>query len=115
MADNSSSNGEIKFNAVSGGGINSSSAGESNISTAQQDYTTMKSAAGDMEMEATSVGDKAGDYVRELLHEKQSLDSSQWPNALRLLDQGMIEMPRIPVYLEDTGEACSVLLDFVVA
>jgi hypothetical protein len=43
------------------------------------------------------------------------LDSSQWPNALRLLDQGMIEMPWIPVYLEDTGEACSVLLDFVVA
>jgi hypothetical protein len=47
-----------------------------------------------MEMEATSVGDKAGDYVRELLHEKQSLDSSQWPNALRLLDQGMIEFQR---------------------
>jgi hypothetical protein len=49
----------------------------------------MKSATSEMEMEPTSVGDKAGDYVRELLHEKQSLDSSQWPNALRLLDQGM--------------------------
>ncbi|XP_021938270.1 KH domain-containing, RNA-binding, signal transduction-associated protein 2-like isoform X3 [Zootermopsis nevadensis] len=87
MADNSSSNGEIKLNTVSSGGINSSSVGESNINTPQQDFTTMKSATSEMEMEATSVGDKAGDYVRELLHEKQSLDSSQWPNALRLLDQ----------------------------
>ncbi|KDR09180.1 hypothetical protein L798_00914 [Zootermopsis nevadensis] len=89
MADNSSSNGEIKLNTVSSGGINSSSVGESNINTPQQDFTTMKSATSEMEMEATSVGDKAGDYVRELLHEKQSLDSSQWPNALRLLDQAL--------------------------
>jgi KH domain-containing RNA-binding signal transduction-associated protein 3 len=87
MADTSSSNGEIKFTPLGGGGINSSSAGEPKINITQQDYVTMKSAAGDMEMEAASVGDKAGDYVRELLHEKQSLDSSQWPNALRLLDQ----------------------------
>jgi len=87
MADTSSSNGEIKFAPVGGGGINSASAGEPKINIAQQDYITMKSAAGDMEMEAAAVGDKAGDYVRELLHEKQSLDSSQWPNALRLLDQ----------------------------
>lgn len=115
MADTSSSNGDIKFTALGGGGINSSSAGEPKINIAQQDYNTMKSAAGDMEMEAASVGDKAGDYVRELLHEKQSLDSSQWPNALRLLDQGMIKIPRIFVNLEETGGACSVLLDFVVA
>jgi hypothetical protein len=90
MADNSSSNGEIKYNTICTGGINSSSVGESNINTTQQNYTIMKSATGEMEMESTSIGDKAGDYVRELLHEKQSLDSSQWPNALRLLDQGMM-------------------------
>ncbi|KAK7872719.1 hypothetical protein R5R35_002706 [Gryllus longicercus] len=42
----------------------------------------------DMDMEAEGSGaGKAGDYVRELLNEKQSLDPSQWPNATRLLDQ----------------------------
>jgi hypothetical protein len=115
MADNSSSNGEIKFTPLGGGGINSSSAGEPKTNIAQQDYVTMKSATGDMEMEAASVGDKAGDYVRELLHEKQSIDSSQCPNASRLLDQGMIKIPRILVNLEETGRACLLLLDFVVA
>jgi hypothetical protein len=98
MADNSSSNGDIKFNTISSGGINSPSVGESNINTTQLDYSSMKSETGEMRMEATPVGDKAGDYVRELLHEKQSLDSSQWPNALRLLDQGMIEIPRTDVH-----------------
>lgn len=109
MADTSSSNGDIKFTALGGGGINSSSAGEPKINIAQQDYITMKSAAGDMEMEAASVGDKAGDYVRELLHEKQSLDSSQWPNALRLLDQGMIQIPRISVNVEEHVQCCWIL------
>ncbi|KAJ9596994.1 hypothetical protein L9F63_011976 [Diploptera punctata] len=79
MADNSSSNGELKF----GAGV-----GESNINTADQDYNIMKSDSGGMEMDTGAVSpEKAGDYVRELLQEKQSLDSSQWPNALRLLDQ----------------------------
>ena len=88
MADNSSSNGDIKFN-VSSGGMNNSGVGEST----QQDYSTMKSDSGGMEMETGTMStEKAGDYVRELLQEKQSLDSSQWPNALRLLDQGMIVM-----------------------
>lgn len=79
MADKTSSNGDIKF--VSSGDTN-------NSDTTQQDYNTMKSDTGDLEMETSTVSaDKAGDYVRELLQEKQSLDSSQWPNALRLLDQ----------------------------
>ncbi|PSN38158.1 hypothetical protein C0J52_25845 [Blattella germanica] len=87
MADNTSSNGDLKFS------LDSSGVGDSDINTTQQDYTsTMKSATGEMEVESAPSADKAGDYVRELLHEKQSLDSSQWPNALRLLDQGMVEM-----------------------
>ncbi|XP_012288511.1 KH domain-containing, RNA-binding, signal transduction-associated protein 2 isoform X2 [Orussus abietinus] len=31
--------------------------------------------------------DKAGEYVRELLHEKLEIDSQKWPNAHRLIDQ----------------------------
>lgn len=35
-----------------------------------------------------SQADKTGEYVRELLQEKLEIDSSKWPNALRLIDQG---------------------------
>lgn len=33
---------------------------------------------------------KAAEYVRELLSEKISLDQGKWPNAARLIDQGII-------------------------
>lgn len=47
----------------------------------------MKGETGDMETnQVDSV--KAGEYVRELLKEKMSLDPAQWPNAMRLVDQG---------------------------
>lgn len=36
--------------------------------------------------------DKAGEYVRELLQEKVELDTQKWPNAIRLIDQGMCEV-----------------------
>lgn len=35
-----------------------------------------------------STDSKSGEYLRELMDEKHKLDSSQWPNAARLLDQG---------------------------
>lgn len=82
MADNSSANGDLlnRNNNLS-------------ILDCLSDTNSANNQSGmknDVEMESQISPDKAGDYVRELLHEKQSLDSSQWPNALRLLDQGTI-------------------------
>ena len=39
--------------------------------------------------ESNPASRKAGEYVRELLSEKLSLDQSKYPNASRLVDQGM--------------------------
>lgn len=35
-----------------------------------------------------SADPKSSEYLRELMEEKHKLDSNQWPNAARLLDQG---------------------------
>ncbi|XP_075231007.1 uncharacterized protein LOC142329928 isoform X1 [Lycorma delicatula] len=37
--------------------------------------------------EGSQTDGKVGEYVRELLKEKMSLDPAQWPNAMRLIDQ----------------------------
>uniref|UniRef100_A0A1B6D4L2 K Homology domain-containing protein n=1 Tax=Clastoptera arizonana TaxID=38151 RepID=A0A1B6D4L2_9HEMI len=58
---------------------------ETNNSESQEDIQ-MKSDSGDMET-GQSDGLKAGEYVRELLKEKMSMDPGQHPNAMRLLDQ----------------------------
>ncbi|XP_063237083.1 KH domain-containing, RNA-binding, signal transduction-associated protein 3-like [Bacillus rossius redtenbacheri] len=78
-----SSNGEILNRNASGSASGANSVGDPKIS---QLNSEMKSEGADMELEGISA-EKAGEYVRELLQEKQSLDSSQWPHALRLLDQ----------------------------
>ncbi|KAJ8869213.1 hypothetical protein PR048_030785 [Dryococelus australis] len=80
-----SSNGEILNRNASGTASGANSVGDSKSSSQQN--SEMKGEGGEIEMEGGS-GEKAGEYVRELLQEKQSLDSSQWPHALRLLDQG---------------------------
>lgn len=38
--------------------------------------------------ESNPAAQKAGEYVRELLAEKLSIDQSKHPNAARLIDQG---------------------------
>ncbi|KAG8293275.1 hypothetical protein J6590_020878 [Homalodisca vitripennis] len=60
---------------------------ENNGEQIKSEDIQMKSESGDMETnQADSV--KAGEYVRELLKEKMALDPAQWPNAMRLVDQG---------------------------
>lgn len=59
---------------------------ETNNSESQEDIQ-MKSEAGDMETSQAD-GVKAGEYVRELVKEKMSMDPGQYPNAMRLVDQG---------------------------
>lgn len=74
MADNSAANGDLNRN--------------NNISgTDCMSDTNSGNVKSETDMETQIPPEKAGEYVRELLQEKQSLDSSQWPNALRLLDQ----------------------------
>ncbi|XP_049763064.1 KH domain-containing, RNA-binding, signal transduction-associated protein 2-like isoform X2 [Schistocerca gregaria] len=74
MADNSAANGDLNRNNNISGTDCMSDTNSANVKS-----------EGDMETQIPP--EKAGEYVRELLQEKQSLDSSQWPNALRLLDQ----------------------------
>lgn len=65
---------------------------ESNSDQIKTEDIQMKSESGDMETnQADSV--KAGEYVRELLKEKMSLDPSECPNAMRLVDQGKAGLP----------------------
>lgn len=40
--------------------------------------------------ESNPAAQKAGEYVRELLAEKLSIDQSKHPNAARLIDQGIL-------------------------
>lgn len=49
--------------------------------------TITESIDGDNE-ETNSLNQKAGEYVRELLAEKLSIDQNKLPNATRLIDQG---------------------------
>lgn len=64
----------------------------SDTTDAKSDSLLFKMSDGEADMDDCKSSEKAGEYVRELLQEKQSLDSSQWPNALRLLDQGRLIM-----------------------
>lgn len=41
--------------------------------------------------ESNPAAQKAGEYVRELLQEKLSLDQNKHPNATRLVDQGNLK------------------------
>lgn len=42
--------------------------------------------------ESNPAAQKAGEYVRELLGEKLSIDQSKHPNASRLIDQGILDL-----------------------
>ena len=61
---------------------------QTNYSGSQEDIQ-MKSESSDMETNQAD-GVKAGEYVRELLKEKMTMDPAQTPNAMRLLDQGKV-------------------------
>lgn len=42
--------------------------------------------------ESNPAAQKAGEYVRELLAEKLSIDQNKHPNAARLIDQGSLSL-----------------------
>lgn len=62
---------------------------ENNSEQVKSDDFQMKSEPGDMETNQADSA-KMGEYVRELLTEKMALDPSQYPNAMRLVDQGKL-------------------------
>lgn len=75
---------------------------QSNNSESQEDIQ-MKSESSDMETNQAD-GLKAGEYVRELLKEKMTMDPSQCPNAMRLLDQGKVYIFRSYIKILYTTE-----------
>lgn len=54
------------------------------------DVKSLESLDGDMDESNQANSTKAGDYVRELLAEKLSIDHVKQPNVCRLIDQGML-------------------------
>lgn len=74
---------------------------ENNSDQGKLEDIQMKSEPVDMETnQADSV--KAGEYVRELLKEKMSLDPAQYPNAMRLVDQGKLSHTGLSTFLNFT-------------
>lgn len=91
MADKYDSNGD--YNNYSGS--NSSDFKRKNTNEIKEDTQD-----GDTD-DANPSSQKAAEYVRELLSEKISLDQGKWPNAARLIDQGLCT---ITIYINNNNQ-----------
>lgn len=75
---------------------NGSQAAQQNLNSAESQEDIQMKTDGE-NAEGSQTDGKVGEYVRDLLKEKTSLDPGQWPNAMRLIDQGKIFY--LPMYL----------------